>query len=326
MNFFDKLKQIVSAKQPVIVFPEGTSERILTAASKLKADKIMNPLVLGKADEIKKLADEKNIDISHLDTLDAEKYEDIDKLVDMFVERRKGKITAEDARKKLLTDTNYFGTMLVYSGKADCMVSGAVHTTGDTVRPALQIIKVKPGHSRVSGLFIMVKGEKIYLVADGAININPDAQAIAEITETTVDTARSIGMEPRVAMLSFSTHGSANSEETEKMAEATRLVREKMPELIVDGEIQFDAAFVPEIADRKAPGSPLKGNANVFIFPCLDAGNIGYKLIQRFGGYDAIGPVLQGLNMPVSDLSRGCTAEEAYNLALFTAATAIAGK
>ncbi len=323
MNLFDSLKEMVSKKKTAIVFPEGNSERVLRATVRLKKEGIMEPIILGQEEVVRAVAKEKNIDISDLTLLDPSTYEDFEFLVEKFVERRKGKITAEQARAKMLEDVNYFGTMLVYTDKAAGLVSGAVHTTGDTVRPALQLIKVKPIYNRTSGVFILVKEDKQYVVADCAINIAPNAEELAEIAIATADTAKSIGMEPRIAMLSFSTKGSANSEETERVAKATELVREKAPDLIVDGEIQFDAAFVPEIADRKAPGSPLKGEANVFIFPSLDAGNIGYKLIQRFGGYDAVGPILQGLNKPVSDLSRGCNEEEVYKLALFTAASAV---
>lgn len=321
MNIFDSMKQMVSSKNPVIVFPEGTSDRILRATIRLKQEGIMQPIILGNEEQIKQFASEKCLDISNLTLIDPQTYPELDFLVEKFVERRKGKIATEEARAKLLSDVNYFGTMLVYTDKAAGMVSGAVHTTGETVRPALQIIKVKPCYTRTSGVFILIKGDQIYVVADCAINIAPNAEELAEIAITTVDTAKSIGLDPRVAMLSFSTRGSAQSEETERMAKATELVRQQLPDLLIDGEIQFDAAFVPEIADRKAPNSPIGGNANVFIFPSLEAGNIGYKLIQRFGGYDAVGPILQGLNKPVCDLSRGCNEEEVYKLALFTAAS-----
>ena len=325
MNIFDSMKKLVSAKNPVIVFPEGMSDRILKATSRLKKEEIMQPILLGNEKEMKAFAAERGVDISDLTLIDPQTYPELDFLVEKFVERRKGKITAEEAREKLLSDVNYFGTMLVYTEKAAGMVSGAVHTTADTVRPALQIIKVKPCYTRISGVFILIKGDQIYVVADCAINIAPTAEELAEIAITTVNTAKAIELEPRVAMLSFSTKGSAHSEETEKMAKATELVRQQMPDLLIDGEIQFDAAFVPEIAERKAPNSPIAGNANVFIFPSLEAGNIGYKLIQRFGGYDAVGPILQGLNKPVCDLSRGCNEEEVYKLALFTAASGILG-
>lgn len=323
MNLFDSIKEMVSKKKPTIVFPEGNCDRVLRATVRLKEEEILEPLVLGDREEIESLAKKLNLDITNLTILDAKTYEGLEFLVEKFVERRKGKISANEARAKMKSDVNYFGTMLVYTDKAIGLVSGAVHTTGDTVRPALQLIKVKPEYNRTSGVFILVKDDKQYVVADCAINIAPNAEELAEIAVATVHTAKSIGMEPKVAMLSFSTRGSAHSEETERVAKATALVREKMPDLIIDGEIQFDAAFVPEINERKAPNSPLKGEANVFIFPSLEAGNIGYKLIQRFGGYDAVGPVLQGLNKPVSDLSRGCNEEEIYKLALLTAANAL---
>ncbi len=323
MNIFESLKQTVSKVRPTIVFPEGNCDRVLKATVRLKADGILEPIVLGNRSEVEAVAKEHGIDISDLQLLDAETYEDLEFLVEKFVERRKGKISANEARAKMKEDVNYFGTMLVYTDRAIGLVSGAVHTTGDTVRPALQLIKVKPEYNRTSGVFILVKEDKQYVVADCAINIAPNAEELAEIAVATANTAKSIGMTPKVAMLSFSTRGSAHSEETERVLRATELVKEMMPDLIVDGEIQFDAAFVPEINARKAPGSPLKGEANVFIFPSLEAGNIGYKLIQRFGGYDAVGPVLQGLNKPVSDLSRGSNEEEIYKLALLTAANGL---
>ena len=246
----------------------------------------------------------------------------MDELVAAFVERRKGKATEEQARKILL-DENYFGTMLVYLNKADGLVSGAAHSTADTVRPALQIIKTKAGVKKTSGVFIMVKGDEKYVFADCAINIAPDSQDLAEIAIESARTARMFDLDPRVAMLSFSTVGSAVSEETTKVADAVKLVTEMDPQLIVDGEIQFDAAIVPSVAASKAPNSPLQGSANVFVFPSLEAGNIGYKIAQRLGGFEAVGPILQGLNAPVNDLSRGCNAEDVYNLALITASQAL---
>jgi phosphate acetyltransferase len=255
---------------------------------------------------------------SDLTVMDPATYSEMDGLVESFVERRKGKATAEQAQEILL-NVNYFGTMLVHTGKADGLVSGAAHSTGDTVRPALQIIKTKEGVKKTSGAFVMVKGDEKYVFADCAINISPDSNDLAEIGVSSAETAKMFGIEPKVAMLSFSTKGSAKSPETEKVEEATRLAKEMAPDLVIDGEFQFDAAFVPEVAQKKAPESPLKGEANVFVFPSLEAGNIGYKMVQRLGGYEAVGPVLQGLNKPVNDLSRGCSEEDVYKLALITA-------
>ena len=246
----------------------------------------------------------------------------MDELVASFVERRKGKATEEDARKILL-DENYFGTMLVYTNKADGLVSGAAHSTADTVRPALQIIKTIPGVSKTSGVFIMVREDEKYVFADCAINIAPDSNDLAEIAIESAKTAKMFDIEPRVAMLSFSTKGSAKSAETEKVAEAVAVAKEREPELTLDGEFQFDAAFVPSVAKSKAPDSEIQGDANVFVFPSLEAGNIGYKIAQRLGNFEAVGPILQGLNRPVNDLSRGCNEEDVYKLALITAAQAL---
>ena len=244
-------------------------------------------------------------------------------MVEKMVVLRKGKMTAEQCREAL-SKGNYFGTMLIYMGKADGMVSGACHSTGDTVRPALQIVKMKPGCSRVSGAMVMLKGDERYLFSDIAINITVDAQAMGEIAVESAKTAKTFDIDPKVALLSFSTKGSAVSPESEKVAEATKIAQELAPELPIDGELQFDAAFVASVGERKAPGSKVAGHANTFIFPSLEAGNIGYKIAQRFGGFEAIGPILQGLAKPINDLSRGCDEEDAYKLAIITAAQAVA--
>lgn len=304
-----------------IVFPEGLDERILTAASKLNNEGIVKPVLIGIKEKIEQKAKNSRIEIDGIEILDPSTYEAFDEMVDAFVERRKGKATREDAQK-MLADENYFGTMLVYMNKADGLVSGAVHSTADTVRPALQIIKTKEGVKKTSGVFIMVRGDEKYVFADCAINIDPDSQDLAEIAVSSAATAQLFNIDPRIAMLSFSTKGSAKSEETEKVSEAVQIAKEMAPDLTIDGEFQFDAAIVPSIAEKKAPGSVLKGDANVFIFPGLEAGNIGYKIAQRLGGLDAVGPILQGLNKPVNDLSRGCSSEDAYKLALITAAQA----
>ena len=245
----------------------------------------------------------------------------MDELVAKFVERRKGKIDEAGAREKLTNDVNYFGTMLVFTDKVGGLVSGAIHSTGDTVRPALQIVKTKPEYNKVAGCFILRKGEEVYLFADGGVNLDPSAEDLAETAIQTAETAKKFGIDPKVAMLSFSTMGSASSDEVTKVQEATKLAKEKAPDLDVDGELQFDAAFVPEVAALKAPDSKVAGKANVFIFPNLAAGNIGYKLVQRLGGFAAIGPLLQGLNAPINDLSRGCNEKDVYELAIVTAAT-----
>lgn len=228
------------------------------------------------------------------------------KMLDALVERRKGKNTPEQA-SKMLEDPNYWGTMMVYLGEADGMVSGAAHPTGDTIRPALQIIKTKPGVKRISGYFVLLKDDKRYFFADSAINIDLDAEGIAEVAVESAQTAKLYDIDPKVALLSFSTKGSAKADVVTKMQEATKLAQAAAPDVPIDGELQFDAAVVPEVAASKAPGSPVAGQANVFIFPELDSGNIGYKIAQRLGGFEALGPLLQGLNKPVSDLSRVLT-------------------
>ncbi|MDQ0226687.1 phosphate acetyltransferase [Metabacillus niabensis] len=320
-DLFATLKEKVSGQQIKIVFPEGTDERILTAVHRLASENILQPILIGNQDEISKKASELNVSLDGIEVYDPKQYDAMEELVAAFVERRKGKATEEDARKILL-DENYFGTMLVHLGKAQGLVSGAAHSTADTVRPALQIIKTKPGIKKTSGVFIMVREEEKYVFADCAINIAPDSQDLAEIAVASAETAKMFDIDPRVALLSFSTKGSAKSPETEKVAEAVNIAKELAPDLVLDGEFQFDAAFVPSVAEKKAPGSVLKGDANVFVFPSLEAGNIGYKIAQRLGNFEAVGPILQGLNKPVNDLSRGCNAEDVYKLALITAAQA----
>ncbi|MFJ5964236.1 phosphate acetyltransferase [Bacillus sp. NPDC093026] len=321
-DIFSTVQEKVAGKGVKIVFPEGMDERILTAVHKLADGKVLQPIVIGNKQEVEAKAKELGLTLNGVDVYDPHTYEGFEELVQAFVERRKGKATEEQARKALL-DEKYFGTMLVYKGLADGLVSGAAHSTADTVRPALQIIKTKEGVKKTSGVFIMARGEEQYVFADCAINIAPDSQDLAEIAIESANTAKMFDIEPRVAMLSFSTKGSAKSDETEKVSEAVRIAKEKAPELVLDGEFQFDAAFVPSVAAKKAPDSVIKGDANVFVFPSLEAGNIGYKIAQRLGNFEAVGPILQGLNQPVNDLSRGCNAEDVYNLALITAAQAI---
>lgn len=323
-GLFEQIEEKVKNQFPTIVFPEGTDERVLEAAIKLGDQKVLHPIVIGSNNDISTKAKELGLALTNVEVIDPATYSEFDQLVSAFVDRRKGKVTEEDARKTLL-NVNYFGTMLVYLGKAAGLVSGAAHSTGDTVRPALQIIKTKEGIKKTSGIFVMVKGEQRFIFGDCAINIAPDENDLAEIAITAAETARVFNIDPKVAMLSFSTKGSAQSPETEKVVEATKIAKEKVPQLVIDGEFQFDAAFVPSVAEKKAPDSPLKGEANVFIFPSLEAGNIGYKIAQRLGEFEAIGPILQGLNKPVNDLSRGCNVEDVYKLALITAMQGLNG-
>lgn len=325
MELFDSLKQKITGQNKTIVFPEGEDARVLGAASRLASDGLIKAVVLGNQAAIDATASANNIDLKPLTLLDpanipADQHQ---AMLDALVERRKGKNTPEQAQK-MLEDPNYIGTMMVYMGQADGMVSGAVHPTGDTVRPALQIIKTKPGVHRISGAFIMQKGDQRYVFADCAINIELDAPGMAEVAVESAHTAKVFDIDPKVALLSFSTKGSAKGEMVTKVQEATKLAHEAAPDLPLDGELQFDAAFVESVGAQKAPGSDVAGHANVFVFPELQSGNIGYKIAQRFGGFEAIGPILQGLNKPVSDLSRGCNEEDVYKVAIITAAQSLA--
>lgn len=318
---FEGLKEKISGKDIKVVFPEGIDARIIGAAVRLAADGLCHPIILGNKEVILSSAQDLGFLMDKVEIIDPETYPEDKKeaMVDALVERRKGKLAKEDAYE-WIKNVNYFGTMLTYMGDADAMVSGAIHSTGDTVRPALQIIKTKPGVSRTSGAFIIFKRHESYLFSDCAININPNSQELAEIAVESAKTAELFDIDPIVSLLSFSTKGSAKSDEVDKVVEATRIAQELAPEYQIDGELQFDASFVPTVAQLKAPESNVAGNARVFIFPDLQSGNIGYKIAQRLGGYEAIGPILQGLNKPVSDLSRGCVEEDVYKLAIITAA------
>ena len=324
MDLFDEIAAKVKGQDKTIVFPEGADKRILGAAVRLKNDDLVEPILLGSKSEIEATANENNFDITGLQIIDPAAYPEADKkaMFDALLERRKGKNTPEQV-EKMMEDVSYFGTMLVYMGKADGIVSGAVHSTGSTVRPALQIIKTKPNAHRISGAFLMQKGDQRYIFADCAINIELDADTMAEVAVQSAETAKLFGIDPKVALLSFSTKGSAKGDMVTKVAEATEKVHEMEPELPADGEMQFDAAVVPSVGELKAPGSKVAGHANVFIFPSLEAGNIGYKIAQRFGGFTAVGPILQGLNAPIADLSRGCSEDDAYKVAIITAAQAL---
>lgn len=308
----DELKKKLEGKNASIILPEGEDERVREAAKILKKEGIIEPIVLTDGEEIEGVK-----------TINVHDY-DITEMVDAFVERRNGKIDAEGAKKLVLEDKNYFGTMLVYMKKASGLVSGACHSTANTVRPALQIIKMKKPFKKTSGVFVMMKGTERYIFTDCAINIAPTSEDIAENAIISYDTAKAFGIdEPKIALLSFSTKGSASSPEVDKVADALKLIKEQAPNLVIDGELQFDAAFVPKVGETKAKGSPVAGHANVFIFPSLEAGNIGYKIAQRMGGFEAIGPILQGLNSPVNDLSRGCSTEDVVALSYLTAAQSL---
>ncbi len=323
MGLFDFIKEKVKGKGIKIVLPEGNDFRVVGAAIRLKDDNLVEPIVIGKREDVLKLAEENGKDASKLTILNPAEYEEFDQLLEAFVERRKGKIDEAGAKDLLLNDPNYFGTLLVFTGRADGLVSGATRSTGDTVRPALQIIKMQQGYSKTSGVFFMTKGDEQLVFADCAITIAPTSEDLAETALLSAKTARQFNVDPRVAMLSFSTKGSAQSDEVTKVAEATKIAKERDPELMLDGELQFDAAYVESVGKSKAPDSDVAGKANVFIFPTLESGNIGYKIAQRLGGYEAVGPILQGLNSPVNDLSRGCSEEDVYKLSAVTAAQSI---
>lgn len=324
---FEKLIETLKANPRKIVFTEGADARILEAADRLKKGGFLTPVLVGNADEVRSAAKDGGFDIEGLEIIDPAKYEGMDEMVTKMVELRKGKMDEEQCREAL-SKGNYFGTMLVKMGYADALLGGATYSTADTVRPALQLIKTKPGNKSVSSVFIMVREGKdgeapeIIGMGDCAINIKPSIEEIAECAVESARTAKIFGVEPKVAMLSYSTKGSGAGEDVDKMVEATKLAQEAAPEFDIDGELQFDAAVSPAVAKTKCKGSEVAGQANVFIFPDINAGNIGYKIAQRLGGFDAYGPILQGLNAPINDLSRGCNADEVYTMAIITAALA----
>ncbi len=332
MNLIDKIIARAKSNKQRIVLPEATEERTLTAADQALADDLADLILLGNIDEIHALADKlglKNIDKATLiDPATSEKREEYAQL--LFELRKKKGMTLEQAQQKVL-DPLYFGCLIIKSGDADGQISGALSTTGDTLRPALQIIKCSPGITCVSGAMLMITqtpqyGEDgVLVIGDVAVTPMPDAGQLAQIAVCTAQTARSVAgfADPRVAMLSFSTKGSAKHEVCDKVIEATALAKELAPSLKIDGELQADAALVPSVGKKKAPGSEIAGNANVLVFPNLEVGNIGYKLVQRLGNADAIGPILQGIARPVNDLSRGCSVDDIYKMIAITACQAM---
>ena len=284
---FTKLTEQLKANPKTIVFTEGTDPRIQDAAAKLTAEGILNVILLGNPDAVKLTAADAKYDISKCEIIDPARYADKDAMVEKMVELRKGKMTEEQVRDAL-SKGNYFGTMLVKMGKADCLLGGATYSTADTVRPALQLIKTKPGNNIVSSCFIMVKDDQKLAMGDCAINIAPNEDELVEIAVETAKTAKVFGIDPKVAMLSYSTYGSGKGDMVTLVANATKKIKEAAPDLAVDGELQFDAAVAPEVAKVKCAGSPVAGQANTFIFPDINAGNIGYKIAARLGGYEAI--------------------------------------
>ncbi len=331
---FENLIEVLKANPRKIVFTEGHDARILEAAARLKKDGFLTPVLVGNVDVVKAEAAKGNFDIEGLDILDPATSDLMDEMVEKMVELRKGKMTAEEC-KASLAKGNYFGTMLVKLGYADALLGGATYSTADTVRPALQLIKTKPGANLVSSCFIMVRGDEMKVMGDCAINISYEdkldkdgnvrlsaAAQLAEVAIETAKTAKVFGVDPKVAMLSYSTKGSGKGANVDLVRNATEIAKEMDPELAVDGEMQFDAAVSPVVGQLKFPGSKVAGYANTFIFPEIQSGNIGYKIAQRLGGFAAYGPILQGLNAPINDLSRGCDAEEVYQMAIITAALA----
>ena len=326
MSFIENVKSKVKNDIKTIILPESNDIRVLKATQQILKEEFADIILIGNREQINKLAKENNLDISKAKIVDPKTSNKFSSYANSFYELRKAKGMTLDKAKEIMKDNVYFGMMMVKQGDGDGLVSGACHSTADTLRPALQILKTAPGTKLVSAFFLMVVpnceyGENgAFVFGDCGLNEYPDPEALSEIA---ISSAKSfeqlVGKEPKVAMLSYSSYGSAHSPLTDKVVEATKLLKEKMPELIADGELQLDAAIIPEIAASKAPGSPLKGEANTLIFPDLDAGNIGYKLVQRFAKAEAYGPLCQGIARPVNDLSRGCSAEDIVGVVAITA-------
>ncbi len=320
-----------------IVFTEGTDARILEASDRLLKGNFLTPVLVGNPAEVHAAAEKAGFNVDGAQIIDPANFDRMDEMVALMVELRKGKMSAEECRE-LLKKGNYFGTMLVKMGYADALLGGATYSTADTVRPALQIIKNKKGAHLVSSCFIMVRehenaAPEMLAMGDCAINISYEdsvdkegnvtftaAEKLAEVAIETAKTAQVFGIDPKVAILSFSTKGSGKGATVPLSQAATAKAKELAPDLAIDGEMQFDAAVSPTVGQLKFPGSPVAGYANTFIFPNIESGNIGYKIAQRLGGFAAYGPILQGLNAPINDLSRGCNAEEVYTMAIITAA------
>ena len=323
---FGKLIDILKKSPKKIVFTEGTDPRILEASARLLSGTFLTPILVGKESDIRAAAEDAGFNIRGAEIYDPENYEKMDAMVEKMVELRKGKMTADECRA-MLRKGNYFGTMLVAMGIADALLGGATYSTADTVRPALQLVKTKPGNSIVSSCFILVRpyatgGNMVLAMADCAINIDPTEDELVEIASETVKCAQIFGVDPKVAFLSYSTFGSGKGPVVDKMRNAAEKAKAAMPEVPIEGELQFDAAVSPRVAQTKCPDSKVAGYANTFIFPDISAGNIGYKIAQRLGSFEAYGPILLGLNAPINDLSRGCNAQEVYSMAIITAALA----
>ncbi len=327
MQIFDTMINKLKENPKSIVFTEGHDPRILEATSRLLSSNYLKPILIGNKEEVEKVAKEHDFDIQKATIIDPENFDRIDEMVALYCELRKKKGVTEEEARETLKKGNNFGTMLVKMGLADSLLGGATYSTADTVRPALQLIKTKPEFHSVSSCFILVRpsatgGNEVIAMGDCAINLNPSEDELVEMAYATSECAKLFGIDPKIAFLSYSTLGSGKGEDVDKMRNATQKAKEAYPELAIDGELQFDAAVSPTVAKTKCPDSKVAGHANVFIFPDINAGNIGYKIAQRLGNFEAYGPILLGLNAPINDLSRGCNADEVYSMAIITAALA----
>ena len=329
MSFIENIKQRAKQDIKTIILPEAEDKRVLEAASKVIVQGFAKVILIGDKEQVEKDSRENNIDLSGVEIIDIKTSNKKQEYAQKLFELRQAKGMTEEEASKLIEEPIYFGMMMLKNGEADGLVSGAAHSTSNTLRPALQILKTAPNTKLVSAFFVMCVpnceyGENgTFIYGDSGLNQNPNADELSEIAISSAKSFRSlVGAEPKVAMLSYSTYGSAKSELTEKVIEATKLVKEKEPNLLVDGELQVDAAIIPEVSKSKAPGSPIEGNANVLIFPDLNAGNIGYKLTQRLAKAEAYGPLCQGIAKPVNDLSRGCSADDIVGVVAITAVQA----
>ncbi|MDD2387454.1 MAG: phosphate acetyltransferase [Bacteroidales bacterium] len=334
MDLITRIKENARKHDKRIVLPEGTELRTLIAANQIVSEGLARIILIGNPVKINNLAKENNLtNIDKATIVDPLQHEKKDEYIDLLVELRKSKGLKREDAAKFVEDPLYLAVMMIKAGDADGEVAGADNATGDVLRPAFQIVKTLPGISVVSGAFIMVLKDKTFgenglmVFADCAVHPNPTAKELAEIAVATGHTTRAIaGFEPRIAMLSFSTKGSAKHEMVDKVVEATAIAREMAPDMMIDGELQSDAAIIPAIGSKKAPGSKIAGQANVLVFPTLETGNIAYKLVQRLAGAEAIGPVLQGMAAPINDLSRGCSVSDIVNLVAITVSQAVGMK